>query len=84
MEKSIYLPISSISSNFFRKKLEEIAIFQFPPGVPEEIDFFRKKNYSEANWRHMVTEIWVNIGPGNGLLPNGTKPLPEPMLTYHH
>ena len=27
--------------------------------------------------------IWVNIGSGNGLLPDGTKPLPEPMLTYH-
>ena len=27
--------------------------------------------------------IEVNIGSGNGLLPNGTKPLPEPMLTYH-
>ena len=27
-------------------------------------------------------EIWVNIGSGNGLLPDGTKPLPEPMLTY--
>ena len=25
----------------------------------------------------------VNIGPGNGLLPDGTKPLPETMLTYH-
>ena len=32
----------------------------------------------------MATEIWVNIGSGNGLLPDGTKPLPEPMLTYHH
>ena len=31
----------------------------------------------------MVTEIWVNIGLGNGLLPYGTKPLPEPMLTDH-
>ena len=30
----------------------------------------------------MATEIWVNIGSGNGLLPDGTKPLPEPMLTY--
>ena len=29
----------------------------------------------------MATEIWVNIGSGNGLLPDGTKPLPEPMLT---
>ena len=34
-----------------------------------------------AQWRHMATEIWVNIGLGNGLLPDGTKPLPEPMLT---
>ena len=31
----------------------------------------------------MATEIWVNIGLGNGLLPDGTKPLPEPMLTDH-
>ena len=23
------------------------------------------------------------IGPGNGLLPGGTKSAPEPMLTYH-
>ena len=30
----------------------------------------------------MATEIWVNIGSDNGLLPDGTKPLPEPMLTY--
>ena len=28
--------------------------------------------------------IWVNIGSGNGLLPNGTKPLPGPMLISHH
>ena len=26
---------------------------------------------------------WVNIGTGNDLLPDGTKPLPDPMLTYH-
>ena len=25
----------------------------------------------------------VNIGSGNGLLPDGTKPLPESMMTYH-
>ena len=31
----------------------------------------------------MATEIWVSIGSGNGLLPDGTKPLPEEMLTYH-
>ena len=36
-----------------------------------------------ALWRHMATEIWVNIGSGNGLLPDGSKPLPEPVLTDH-
>ena len=35
---------------------------------------------SDAIWRH---GFWVNIGSGNGLLPDGTKPLPEPMLTDH-
>ena len=29
----------------------------------------------------MELEILVNNGSGNGLLPDGTKPLPEPMLT---
>ena len=29
----------------------------------------------------MATAIWVNIGSGNGLSPDGTKPLPEPILT---
>ena len=28
----------------------------------------------------MATEIWVNSGSGNGLLPDGTKPLPECWL----
>ena len=31
----------------------------------------------------MATEIWPNIGSRNGLLPDGTKPLHEPMLTDH-
>ena len=30
----------------------------------------------------MATQILVNIGSGNGLVPSGTKPLPEPMLSY--
>ena len=34
---------------------------------------------SDAIWR----QIWVNICSGNGFLPYGTKPLPEPMLTDH-
>ena len=31
----------------------------------------------------MGTYLWINIDSGNGLLPDGTKPLPEPMSTYH-
>ena len=32
--------------------------------------------------RFMLQVQWlVNIGSGNGLVPDGTKPLPEPMLT---
>ena len=34
---------------------------------------------SDAIW----WQIWVKLGSGNGLLPDGTKPLPEPMLTDH-
>ena len=36
-----------------------------------------------AQWRHMATFIWINVGSGNSLLPDGAKPLPESMLTYH-
>ena len=31
----------------------------------------------------MMTQILVNTSPANGLKPDGTKPTPEPMLTYH-
>ena len=31
----------------------------------------------------MATENWVYIGTGNGLLPDGTKPLPKLRLIYH-
>ena len=33
--------------------------------------------------RHMALKILVNTGSSNGLLHDGTKPLPEAMLTYH-
>ena len=36
-----------------------------------------------ARWGHMALDILVNTGSGKGLLPDGTKPLPEPMLSYH-
>ena len=31
---------------------------------------------------HRTHWWWVNIGSGNGLVPSGNKPLPEPMLTH--
>ena len=31
----------------------------------------------------MALDILVNTGSGNGLLADGTKPLPEPMFTFH-
>ena len=34
-----------------------------------------------AQWLCMASENLVNIGSGNGLLPDSTKPLPEPVLT---
>ena len=36
-----------------------------------------------ASRLHMATQMWVNIGSDDSLLPGGTKPLLEPMLTYH-
>ena len=32
----------------------------------------------------MALEILVNTGSINGVLPDGTNPLREPMLTHHH
>ena len=32
---------------------------------------------------NMATLIWVHIGSGNSLLPDGTKPFPKPMLTHN-
>ena len=29
-----------------------------------------------------MTEIWVNIGSGNGLVPDGIKPLPETNVDW--
>ena len=39
--------------------------------------------YNVAWWHHIVTQNWVDIGSVNCLLPDGTIPLPEPILMYH-
>ena len=44
---------------------------------------FLLQNGALCDWCGDINLMWVNIGSGNDLLPNGTKPLPEPMLTYH-
>ena len=47
--------------------------------------FKRQKPVQQwVDWGHEVTEICVNIGSGNGLLPDVTKPLLEVMLIYHY
>ena len=55
--------------------------------MPRKFEITRETSFdikplwpSDAIWQQ---EIWVNIGSGNGFLPDGTKPLPKPMLTYH-
>ena len=30
----------------------------------------------------MAISIWINIGSDYGVLPDGTKPLPEPILSF--
>ena len=36
---------------------------------------------SDTIWQHRID--LVNTGSGNSLLPDGTKPFPEPMMTSH-
>ena len=35
-------------------------------------------------WGHLALENLVNTGSVDVMLPDGTKPLPETVLTYHH
>ena len=59
---------------------------------PRENTFYIKSTFScflkpiqhvNSLWPNMVSQDLVNIGSDNGLVPSGTKPLPEPMLTNH-
>ena len=46
-------------------------------------DWYHKHSLSSWSQVNATKPHWwpVNIGSGNGLVPSGTKPLPEPMLT---
>ena len=49
-------------------------------------EFLQSGRFAEpvvAWWRHMTAYSWVNIGLGNGWLPDSTKSFPQPMLNYH-
>ena len=51
-------------------------------------DIFKTKypsnlNYERKLWSSRTPNVAKGLGSGNGLLLGGTKPLPEPMSTYH-
>ena len=45
--------------------------------IPKMIPVYRNGQLIVAWWHHMVTKIFVSSDSDNGLLPDGTKPLPE-------
>ena len=45
---------------------------------------FKYNSLIVAVMPYMVSWTLVTFGSGNSLLPDGTKPLSGPMLTYHH
>ena len=51
---------------------------------PHQYSPLKNNSLGPMQWLHMATKIWVDIDSGNGLLPDCTMPLPEPMLTNHH
>ena len=63
-------------------KLTKDAIIALGHGDPNEVPISRQMlKRCKGACTEYEREI---IGSDNGLLPDGTKPLPEPMLTYHH
>ena len=70
----------SVKSISFVKgyKMHNHIYFLFPPKL-----YHRRDKIIVCQWCHMATYIWVNIDSGNGLLPDSTKPLPEPMLIHY-
>ena len=46
-------------------------------------DNYRGKCIIVSDTPNVLFVIWINAGSDNGLLPDGTKPLLEPVLTSH-
>ena len=36
-----------------------------------------------TEWNYMTSFDLINIGSDNDMLPDGIKPLPEPIITYY-
>ena len=49
-----------------------------------KIDIFRIHVYITLGQvpKHLVTGIWVNIGPGNDMVESDNSLLPDPLLTH--
>ena len=53
------------------------------------VDIYKKKKKTEVKFFTIAQHIYPlwpsdgDIDSDNGLLPDGTQPLPETMLTYH-
>ena len=78
---------SFASLAFFR------GIHRWPANSPHKAPVTRKmlpfddvimNIYNFISQGHMATKNWLNIGSGNGLLPDDTKRLTEPTLTCHY
>ena len=65
-------PLTLITSAIIVNINLKMISLQFPRG---------SELHMVAYWSNMVTEILVNIGSGNGLLPDGMESLPETLLT---
>ena len=53
------------------------------PAFPAHAQSAILRIWQEAHGMRERMGRWVTIDPGNDLLPDGTKPLSEPILIYH-
>ena len=63
-----------------RPKGEVAHIREKHPGNKKTSQHVNSLWSSDARWGQ---QMWVKISSGNGLLPDGAKPLSDPMLTYN-
>ena len=68
------------------RALTYIAVPLLGPHQPRYIGLTLYLEYFLGNWPQLIATKphwrFVNTGSGNGLVPSGTKPLPEPVLTH--